>query len=354
MINKSELNIPKDYIVYYFNQYVGYPKHRESGDIYYGGCPFCREDSSWGKKARFFYIPKKDLVFCHNCGYSKRPLNFIKEVTGMSFNEIIEEVKDYDYLPEDIGLENNINNTNIKQQVVDKLPYDSINLDDLNQIDYYKDNDYIKIALNYIKKRRLDTAVNRPENFYISLTDKIHKNRLVLPFFDEFGDLKYYQTRNLIDDDSPSYLSKFNSEKILPNLNKIDPTIPYLFIFEGPIDSYFCKNGTAVAGIQKNGDILFTKKQKEQIDKFYLFEKIWVLDSQWKDKTSFLKTKRILQMGEKVFIWPKKQGMYFKDFNEMAIKTKIDEIPYRWIKKNALDKIKGTLVLSQIENLIYR
>ena len=36
--------------------------------------------------------------------------------------------------------------------------------------------------------------------------------------------------------------AKRDGDKILPNLNNVDSTIPYIFEFEGPIDSYFCKN----------------------------------------------------------------------------------------------------------------
>ena len=38
----------------------------------------------------------------------------------------------------------------------------------------------------------------------------------------------------------------------------------YIFIFEGPIDSFFVKNGVAVGGISK-GRSCFTKRQDLQI-----------------------------------------------------------------------------------------
>ena len=62
---------------------------------------------------------------------------------------------------------------------------------------------------------------------------------------------------------------------IIFNLNQIDNELDKLFIFEGPIDACFVKNGIAVAGIQE-GDATYTSKQQEQLQKYNLFDKIWV------------------------------------------------------------------------------
>jgi len=52
-----------------------------------------------------------------------------------------------------------------------------------------------------IKSRRLDTAINRPDNLYASLTDKVHKNRLVIPFINEKEEIEFYQTRTVTTSD---------------------------------------------------------------------------------------------------------------------------------------------------------
>ena len=54
---------------------------------------------------------------------------------------------------------------------------------------------------------------------------------------------------------------------------------------------------------------------------------VWVLDSQWLDKTACDKTMKLLEAGETVFIWPFDIGHKYKDFNEMVIDQKLDEIP---------------------------
>jgi hypothetical protein len=341
--------IPEHYVAQYFNQYVGYPKYRKGNQTYNGGCPFCHEGGSWGKKSRFFYIPKNNITFCHNCGYSKRPYNFVLDVSGLTYDEMLEELEEYDILPKDVAHESQALKTTLNEST-EALPIGYINLTDSNQLNYYKDDKIVQNIIRYIKDRKLDVAINRPKTYYTTLKDFTHKNRLILPFYNSDGELIYYQSRKVIDNSkTPNYLSKSNGDKILPNLNNIDITIPHIFVFEGPIDSYFCKNGTAVSGIQENSDNLFSELQNNQLKKFYLFDIIWVLDSQWKDNASISKTKKLLDMDQKVFIWPKKQGLYFKDFNEMAVKLGINEISYKWVLKNTHDKITSNILLSQIE-----
>ena len=57
-------------------------------------------------------------------------------------------------------------------------------------------------------------------------------------------------------------------------------------------------------------------------------------------------------MDQNVFIWPKKFGTKFKDFNQMATNLSIDEISYNWVIKNTHDKITSNILISQIEKYI--
>ena len=66
---------------------------------------------------------------------------------------------------------------------VETLPKDSINLSDKFQLDYYNSNSVVTAVRYLIKERRLDTAVNKPNNLYVSLVDKVHKNRLGILYF---------------------------------------------------------------------------------------------------------------------------------------------------------------------------
>lgn len=253
-------------------------------------------------------------------------------VSGMNYDDICREISDESY---DLLDAMTLNET-VKIKKVPSLPDDCINLFDESQISYYSDNSIVQSAIEYIKSRRLDTAINKPSAIYLSLKDKIHKNRLVLPFKDINNQIIFYQSRKIFDwDKHPSYLSKINSDKSLFNIENVDMTNDdTIYMFEGPIDSCFVKNGIAVAGIN-DGISSFNPKQEDQLRGFKLFDKIWCLDSQHIDKTSRDKSLKLLENGEKVFIWPEKIGKKYKDFNEMCIDKQIDQIPINFIKKNS-------------------
>ena len=343
--------IPEQYAVETFYKCVSHPTYNKYSKVYNGSCPFCREGKSFGKKTRFFYIPEKELAYCHNCGYSKKVFNFIIDVTGKPFNTIISEIKkgEYSNIPE-VTIEKT-DNISIFEQPKTSLPEDCINLTDKTQVDYYKDNKVVQVAVEYIKKRRLDTAINRPKTFYVSLKDVTHKNRLVLPFYDTFGDIIYYQTRTLLEADNkikPKYLSKKGAERSLSGINNVNPNIPYVFLFEGPIDSYFCKNGLAVCGITEDSPKVFTNLQQQQISSLSLHQKIWCLDNQWQDKASLKKSIALSDTDDSIFIWPEELKTV-KDLNDYCIEASIDGIEPDFILKNAYKGLKAKLILTKIK-----
>ena len=148
-------DIPEHYIAQYFNQYVGYPKYKAGSQTYTGGCPFCNEGGSWAKKSRFFYIPRKNITFCHNCGYSKRPYNFVMDVSGLTFEEMIHELEEYDILPEDVS--NSLNDIKKpKNGSVSDLPKGYINLTDATQMEYHSKNGDTRTTTTL--KKRLQVA----------------------------------------------------------------------------------------------------------------------------------------------------------------------------------------------------
>jgi hypothetical protein len=342
--------LPREYIVQKFYQYAGYPKYKKISNTYEAGCPICREGSSWLKKRRCYYLIDDNVICCHNCGWFSKPLKWIQEVSNQTYEEIIKEVRTYDILPTDISTDEA---ETVPAKPIHKLPLDCINLFDSNQIDYHKNNVVVQKAIEVIKNRKLDVAVNRPRSLWLSLTDRVHKNRLIIPFYDERGEIAFYQSRTIltqVNDKMPKYLSKMNGEKSLYNLDNIDPDLDYIFIFEGPIDAFFVKNGTAVAGIQENSNNMFSNLQQAQINSFSLFKRIWVLDSQWQDRASRAKTKRLIDMNESVFIWPEKVGRTCKDINDVCLAANINQISPKFIIDNSFTGLKAKLLMSEIKD----
>ena len=338
--------LSEEYTVQKFFQLAGYPKQKYGGKICEGGCPICREGSSWKRKRRLYFVVRDNLIYCHNCGWSGDPVKFIIRVEGLTYKQVVEQSSEYDILPADISDEGPIST----KKPDHSLPLDSINLFDPLQVDFYKDNKIICGVADFIKKRKLDTCINRPKSIFASLTDYIHKNRLILPFYDN-NRITFYQTRTVFESTDiflPKYLSKVGGEKGIFNIGNIKHTHEKIYIFEGPIDSCFVLNGVAVAGIQENSDVSFSNKQSNQLSAFNLYEKVWVLDSQWTDRASRKKTSRLIDQNANVFIWPQEYGKRFKDFNDMAIALNTNEIPYAFIDNNTHTGLKARLILNQI------
>lgn len=340
-----------DFLLHKFLQHAGYPKYKPYSKVYEAGCPICREGKSWGRKRRLYFILKDNKICCHNCGWFGSPVDFIIEVANTTFKDLIDESKTFSGT---VSGGDHFNSKTVTRKESDTLPDDSINLFDSHQLIYHKNNYNVKECLNVIAKRRLDVAVNRPRALYISLTDFTHKNRLIIPFYDENGKIVFYQTRTIHSDDDkkfPKYLSKIGAEKSLFNVDNVDPDSSNVFIFEGPIDACFMKNGVAVAGIQERSHESFTSVQKKQLNKFILHNKIWVLDSQWQDTTALNKTSKLIERGHSVFIWPEKYGRQFKDFNHMCTSLNINEIPESFILQHTYSGNKADGALNKMKLL---
>lgn len=339
----SNVILPQDYVENCFYQYSNHI--RKSNGIINGCCFFCKEGKTGmtGKKRRLFYIKEKKYIYCHNCQRSWNELSFIIEATGKTYAEVLREAQTY---TSSLDYYNTKEQTEyVPEKIIDtELPKDAINLFDSVQVEYYKDNNVVKDALELIYKRRLNTLINHPKSLYVSLNDKCHKNRLIIPFYDINNKITFYQSRAIYSKDIENgrkYLSKLNSHKGVYGINNISNSLEYLFLTEGPIDCFSLKNGICIAGIN------ITDYQKKMLEPFFLYKKFWCLDNQWIDKTSKEKTLELIESGETVFIWPKEYKQ--KDFNEICCDLKIDQISPIFILKNSFSKEIALLKLKIIQ-----
>lgn len=317
------MTIPETYILNKFYTYAGEPEHRRYENVYNAGCPVCKEGNSWGSKKRLYYYPESGSFYCFNCSKSWNALRWICDVSDSSADEIYSEIREN---TTSFNITNIINKpVSGNKRELPNLPHDSVNLiDDVQRKFYIKNKEFNK-AVEYCEKRRLFTAINRPSSLYLSFTDFYHKNRLCIPFYDRNNKVIFYQTRSL-SGDIPKYLGKVGYDKSLFGIDKVDPLLDYIFIFEGPIDSMFVKNAVSAAGLSLN------PLQRKQLNEFPFHKKIWVLDNPLFDKTAKEKIKELSRKGETVFMWS--SDMRFKDFNDLAVSEKLDEIDYNVILNN--------------------
>lgn len=332
--------LPSEYVMSKFYELAGFPKYKRGAGTYNGCCPTCREGKSWGKKRRLFYLPDKDLVCCHNCNKNWSPVNWIMELSGLSYAQVMEQSKEYDFASFELE------DKKFARPESETLPVDSINLFDQQQLDYFINNKVVKDALILIKDRRIDTAINRPKALYISLKDFVHKNRLVIPFCDHKNKIVWYQSRAMYKKDEvdrPKYMSKLNAERTVFGLEKINEQLDYIFIFEGPIDSMFVQNGVAMGGIS------MSELQEEQMNRYRLYQKIWVLDNQLAENADVKRQiNKLLENGERVFLWPKKfKGI--KDINELCMKVRKNSIKPEFFIDNSYE---GDIGLAKVVELL--
>lgn len=194
-----------------------------------------------------------------------------------------------------------------------------------------------------IEKRKLKKAPFLPKDFHFYFDKK--EERLVIPWNEN-----YYQERAITYEQEKESKYKFPSdiEKPIFGLTEIDKSIPYIFLVEGVFDSIWVKNGVAV------GSLTISNHQRKLLkENASNLELVYLMDNQWKDKTSLEKTKKILKEEPftKVFIWPKELSR-FKDINESIIYS--DKMIKLWsnidfLKSRISHGIKGMLMLNGVK-----
>ena len=341
----NETLFSQDYVIQSLYTYCKRAVYKTGQSAYNAECCICNEGNSSGKKRRLFYFTQKRYFYCFNCGQSWNEAQWLQKVTNFSFFELLNESKQFtvEIKPEDKREESLVR---IVQQV-SSLPVGVIDLEDKIQIEFYKEQKKhfkkLQHAIDYCNQRRLLTAVNRSKHFYISFDDKKHCNRLIIPFYDRDLKLSCYQSRALTSQQFPKYLTK-EGEKCLFGEDRLDSSIPYIFIFEGPIDAMFVKNGVAMAGVD------VSTKQQQFLNSCIGYEKIFVYDNDKDNKSLNKKILTRLKNKEKVFVWPKKFDQ-FKDINEVCCRLKLNELSWKFIADNSFSETEGVVKYTLTQRL---
>ncbi len=332
------MELPLNYIIEKIYTHGVGPKYKKYSNTYNFGCPICREGNSLHRKRRGFFLVNDGYICCHNCQRTWSPAEWIKEAAGLTYSEILHEAEEYDDCIDEVIQRHGWKEE--KRSNPYTLPYDCINLTDSIQVEYYKDNPYVVSALNYIHQRRLDVAINRPKAYYVSLNDKLHRNRLVIPFYDEKGQIVFYQSRALSSQDEKfaRYLSKVDAPFSVFGIERIRVNYDYIFLFEGPIDSMFVINGIGMGGLSLNDT------QEKQLEKYHFHKKIWVLDNQLDNADVAKKYRQLIEHGESVFVYPEK-FKEFKDINDICTAYRLDQISPKFFIDNSFTGMQALLQL---------
>lgn len=308
-------------------------------------CPICGEGRSSGRKRRLFYFVDKNYFYCHNCCRSWNPLQWIQEVTHWSLNEIYNYNKQYQF---QALCHNNIktNKTSL-EEVKLQLPKFTYEIKHLSSDCQLGERQWwvLSRAQIYCQQRKLWEAISSPLYFFVSFdSNSSHFERLIIPFFDQNFKLIFYQSRALLQEQHPKYLSATGFEKPLYGLHALKSAEqkPWLFLCEGPIDAMFLENGLALGGLWPNE---LQKKQLAQIAQNYS-NKVVILDF---DRAGYRVIEKWIQTFPdwKIFVWPRNQlvkkclwqeGQKI-DLNSLCLKQNKNYVDPQWILENSFSDL---------------
>jgi hypothetical protein len=283
-------------------------------------CDICGDSKKSKSKKRGYILKNRKpwQYFCHNCGYKKPVIFWMKENYPYHYR---------DYCSEILTEKKHINKPNVKiaNPTLRKPNTEKKETKHFKNIKKGITPIFAK-AINFCTERKI------PENIWKTwfvANDGMYKNRLIIPFFDNNGKVFYYQGRALFEYMIPKYLSRKGSDlNNIYNYYSVDVNKPVIVV-EGCIDSLFIENSVAVTGVKMDNPLL---------DKFN--EKWYMIDYDRDTDETKEKTIKYLREGRMVFCWKKFIDKYKLpdrskwDINEVILylnrdKFTIDELkPY--------------------------
>lgn len=237
---------------------------KKSGGNYWGLCPFHNE-----KTPSFSVNAQKQIFKCFGCGEGGDVLSFIMKTNNQSFAEVIKEQADI--LGVELPKTYNDENQSLKKLMCDALK---------EAADYYTQNllnDKNCVAYKYLQKRgfgedviskyKLGVSKDSYEDMHKKLIKKYDidvlekaglvikrdrergyvdrfKNRLMIPIFDEKGNVVAFGARILEEGQNPKYINSseslvYNKSQILYGLYQAKQAIQHddsVIIMEGYFD----------------------------------------------------------------------------------------------------------------------
>lgn len=286
---------------------------KKKTDLWNCRCIVCGDSKTNKKKARgYFYRQKNDLYYkCHNCLASQHFGTFLKNLDSHTYQQYVFEryakgengPKAHKNAEEFIKFEQpKFKEKSLIEQVAQRLD----TLDDENEAVRYCISRKIPVdkfsQLYYIPSVK-DIQKIAPE--YDSI--KTEEPRLLLPFYDESGELTGVTMRALRDESLRYIMIKLQDDApLIFGMNNIDKSKP-IMIVEGPIDSLFLNNSLACAGTG------FSKIESLDLPK----ENVTIVfDNQPRNTEVCKLVEKYIKLDYKVVIWP--CGYHEKDINDFV------------------------------------
>ena len=224
-------------------QFLGEPaEHNESSGQMSFDCPACAEDKGLANgcgdgKHKLALNYKKNIYQCWVCKFENNMHGSVPNLIKRYGNNKI--LKEYQIIrPTDLDA----NNQNKEIKVDLKLPigYKKISESNYNDLNYGK-------AYRYLRERGITDTMIKEYNIGFTVTGKYH-NRIIIPSYDESGELNYFISRAWDKWKKPKYLNP-DVEKQLFIYNEFtlnwDGTI---YLVEGVFDHIVVPNSIPLLG----------------------------------------------------------------------------------------------------------
>lgn len=337
------LSVPYHILEDHFFRFVHGAETKAGGNLL-GTCPICNEGKSYGKKKRFYFSHDYKYFSCLNCDTGMNDVSFMMKVCNYSFPEVknmVIEQGDYDILGD---IRSTPDNSVVEHNPISLPPV----IKNISDLDHDEDH-FTNLAIKEVKKRRLNTAVNKTdlyvckEPIYSDTNSFIHKNRLIIPHRNMDNDLTFFQSRSLTkkQEEFGKYISCLNAPKSLWGLHGVSYTRKHLFITEGAFDAFFVKNCVATGGLKLNST------QEQELDEISSwFSLVYCYDNEFHKPESVEIYRDAIMRGENVFMWT---GGFskVKDFNEYCMKNEIDCITHEELLKHTFSGNTAMRVLDR-------
>ena len=280
-------------------------KFKERNNVFNCRCFYCGDSQTNKNKARAYILfnGRTSVYYCHNCGKNISAEHFLKDVSPNDYQ---------DYLYEKIS-----NSRKPEAKKEESAPLELPRLAGLKSINQLENDNKTR---QYVIERKI------PEKFHSLLyecpnfrrfcnsliPDKFSEKslffdetRLLIPFFNQNGEMLAVQGRALDEHSEPKYLTISFGDIKLYGLERVNFN-ENILVLEGPIDSLFLPNAIATAG----GDLVSALAGYDK-NNFTI-----VYDNEKRNKHTIKKINSAISHGFKVVVWP--SDLESKDINQMV------------------------------------
>tara|TARA_Y100001963_G_scaffold99448_1_gene136864 strand:+ start:1440 stop:2486 length:1047 start_codon:yes stop_codon:yes gene_type:complete len=313
-------------------------------------CPICGDSQKNKNKCRGYFYVKKNKFFykCHNCGVGHNLYNFLKDISPSLCKEYsLEEYREKNPKPNDLKEDDLFRFVDKKPEFKhkDKILDELICLNDLSE-----DHSAVKFANMRMIPKEHWKLLYYTEDFgrFAKQLDPLAfvggmEERLVIPFFNKRGDVVAVQGRslNFSDEVKARETVKYMTikgdksiDRLWYGLWRVNPK-KKVYVVEGPIDSLFLRNATAMVGA---GALKEIPKRLDDSEMTY------ILDNEPRNRQICSYIEKLIELGRDVCIWP--SNIVEKDINDMAYRMSTRKIQ-KTIDENTFNGLEAKLKFAE-------